>query len=172
MFQWEIKSNGLFHWKFFGKKGIITSTMFHDEIRGFFQPCLLLQILEPIKLSQKKSQLCVNGTRSSRSILFEEKLYCYFRSKILTAFSKQMEMKINVCYDRQTLIHKSGSHGRIKEGVVGGGGGGGDHATLFRGCFRNFFTGNHLSSGIVQSPQDCSWSEVTLSPKFVSAPSL
>ena len=54
---------------FFGKKGIPsevftgkslyhllrpTSTMLLDEIRGFFQPCLLLQIVEP-RLSQKKT---------------------------------------------------------------------------------------------------------------------
>ena len=146
--------------------------MFHDEIRGFFQPCLMLQILEPIKLSQKKSQLCVNGTRSSSSILFEEKLYCYFRSKILTAFSKQMEMKINVCYDRQTLIHKFGSHGRIKEGVVVVVGRGGEHATLFRGCFRNFLNVTIFRVALCIHPKTVHGARLHSRQNLFSAPSL
>ena len=44
-----------------------TSTMLLDKIRGLCQASLLIQIVEP-RLSQKNSQLCVKGTRSSRSI--------------------------------------------------------------------------------------------------------
>ena len=92
LFRWEIQWNGLFHWKLSGKKntfrlqmnscflvfaGIIgkslyhlfrpTSTMPPDKIRGLCRASLLMQIVEP-RLSQKNSQLCVKGTRSSRSI--------------------------------------------------------------------------------------------------------
>ena len=44
-----------------------TSTMLLDKICGLCQASLLMQIVEP-RLSQKNSQLCVKGTRSSRSI--------------------------------------------------------------------------------------------------------
>ena len=58
-----------------------TSTMLHDEIRGFCQPCFL-QIIEP-RLSQKKSQLCAKGTRLSR---LRENLNVPFAGKLPPVF--------------------------------------------------------------------------------------
>ena len=55
-----------------------TSTMNHDERCGFCRLCLLLQIVEP-RLSQKKSQLCAKGTRSSPvPFCLRKKSYCSF----------------------------------------------------------------------------------------------
>ena len=58
---------------------------FNDKIRGFFQLCLMLQIVQPA-LSQRNSQLCAKGTRFSHSICLRKNRTVPFDAKLSPVF--------------------------------------------------------------------------------------